>query len=108
MSYLSSHTHPQTRTVLTGSLTLKDLIVVSGQTHSIGVRCHSGQLQVIAVWRVIGPYAVHVRRVRIVADRGAAYEEVGITLGTVTDSVLIDMTNSIASMPWVLDVWFCP
>lgn len=108
MRHLSNHTHPQTRTALSGSLTFKDLIVVSEQTHSIGVRCHSGQLQVVAVWRVIGPYAAHVRRVRVVAHRGAAYEEVGITFGTVTDRVLIDMTNSIASIPWVLDVWFCP
>jgi hypothetical protein len=108
MSRQRNRAPPPAQAVATGSLSLKAAIVVSDPTRSIGVRCRSGQLQVIAVWRVIGQYAPHVRRVRAVAHRGAAYEELGVTFGIIPDSVLIDMTNQLAKLPWVLDVWFYP
>ena len=101
-------TDPYARITGAGSQSLKASIIVSDQTRAIGVRCRAGQLQVIAVWRVIGQYSAHIKRVRAVAHRGAAYEEFSVTFGTMPDSVLIDMTNQLAALPWVLDVWFYP
>jgi hypothetical protein len=74
----------------------------------LAVRSRTEQLHVVALWQVLGRYAPHVMRTRVIMNRKMAVEELSLTFTAIPDEALVDIVSRLSALPWVLDAWFSP
>jgi len=81
---------------------------VQTSRYRLTVRAKTGDLRIVAVWKVLGCEARHADHVRIRIDRRHHFEEMSVTFAAVPPDALIDMVGRLVKLPWVLDACFYP